>query len=54
MIELANPVIAPNMVTNSLVETIESAFSLAGNSSRASETYYGFSLIVEAELSTGR
>jgi hypothetical protein len=50
--ELADPVaVSSDVVTNSLVET---AFSSVRNSSGASETCYGFSLTVEAELSTSK
>jgi len=52
--ELADPVIAPDVVTNSLVEIAGSAFSSVGNVSGAGETCYGLSLAVEAEFSTGR
>jgi hypothetical protein len=54
MMELADSVAAPDVVTNSSVETTGSAFSSVGNGSGAGETCCGFSSMVEAELSTGR
>jgi hypothetical protein len=52
--ELADPVIAFDMVANSLVETTGSAFSLVRNVSRAAEICCGLSLAVEAEFLIGR
>ena len=52
--ELADPVIAPDVVTNSLVEIAGSAFSSVGNVSGAGETCYGLSLVVKAKFSTSK
>lgn len=54
MIELADPVIAPDMVANLLVEIAGSAFSSVRNVSGAGEICCGLSLTVEAKFLTGR
>jgi hypothetical protein len=54
MIELANPVIAFDVVANLLVKVAGFAFSLVKNDSGASETCYGLSLAVEAKFLTGK
>jgi len=54
MIELTNPVIAFNIVANSLVKVGGFAFSLVKNVSGASETCYKLSLAVKAKFSTSK
>jgi hypothetical protein len=54
IIKLANPIAISDVITNLSVKTAETAFLLVKNVSGAGETCCGFSLIVEAELLTGR